>query len=147
MNELNNYSTRVRQALNRRYETLSRSEQDDILAEIQSHIEEGLEDRRMGAGEAERSAKVLAELGSPTEMAGAASSARKSYPWLLSFLIPPAIRFLIDFMGWEISIPDPLYIPIVMIFPLYLLLLLLVLYRQAAIERDASSNKPTKNVL
>lgn len=51
---------------------------------------------------------------------------------LVFALLPLASVQLIGLMGWEINIPDPLYVPIVMMFPIYLLLLLLVSYRQAA---------------
>ncbi len=74
----------------------SPSERDDIVAEIQCHVEEGLHDTRMGLSEAERIKKLKSELGSPTRMAEGLYNAHWRNRWLeiLLALVPLAVIFL-----------------------------------------------------
>lgn len=135
MDDFNAYLARLAQDLK---QSLSPAEQEEILAEIESHIEEGLEDRRLGAEEAERGAKVLAELGSPTEMAdGLYYAVARRWQGLALALIPLAIIFLIRatiiqlWLGEQVIIPDDFYLVDLAMMPLYAVMLKVVWRRNS----------------
>jgi len=65
MDDINAYISSLREKL----KGIDHSECEDITAEIRSHIEDGLQDPRIGASERQRLEKIMSELGRPTEMA------------------------------------------------------------------------------
>lgn len=142
MNESNEYLARLQQALNRQDDTLSPAEQDEILAEIESHIAEGRKDPRMGAEDAQKEANLLAELGSPTDMADGLYHAHVRNRWFELFLalIPLGMVYLVHFnaTGWQLPQSPPfdideqaLYLLNLAVLPIYLLMAWLAIKRQS----------------
>ncbi len=89
MRKFDTYLAQLQKALS----TFSPSEQDDIVAEIQGHIEEGLHDPQMGLSAAERVKKINSELGSPADLAKGLYKAHWRKRWL--FLVTSAIGYVI----------------------------------------------------
>lgn len=65
MDEIRAYLSHLRKKL----KGINHSKCEDITAEIRSHIEDGLQDPRIGASERQRLERVMSEIGHPEEMA------------------------------------------------------------------------------
>lgn len=96
---------------------LSVAERADILAEIKSHIDDGLQDPQMGQTPREREAKLMAELGSPSDMGNGFSHTHYSHTWLdvVLALVPAVVIFVSKalvtgstmdmLLGWLVVLP------------------------------------------
>ncbi len=74
-------------------------QQDEILAEIASHLEDGEQDETRGPDPAARRERVLAEMGTPDQMGGGFRAVYRPNPWLdfLLIFVPVYLFFpLID---------------------------------------------------
>lgn len=84
MDDIRAYLSRLRKRLTR----ISRWKQEDIFAEIESHIEDGLQDPEMGVTEKERRERIMSELGRSNEMADGMNSIHRQHNWLDVLLGP-----------------------------------------------------------
>jgi len=78
MDEIKAYLSRLRKGLAK----ISQSEQEGVLEEVQSHIEDGLQDPRMGLSRGERRERLMSELGYPGEMANSMNDVHRRHNWL-----------------------------------------------------------------
>lgn len=97
MNSFDGYLELLQRCLH----AFSHSERDDIMEEIHSHVEAGLEDAHLGVSKEERMAKVMSELGDPTQMANAMKKVYQRGSWMdvllaLATLVPVGIAELIN---------------------------------------------------
>lgn len=91
MGDPKSYLSRLRKGLLK----LSRSEQEDIVAEIQSHIQDGLQDQRLGVSQEERAEKTISELGRPREMVNGMNEVHRRHGWLDVILVLAIFPILI----------------------------------------------------
>jgi len=90
MDDINAYISNLRKKL----KGISHSECEDITAEIRNHIEDGLQDPRMGQSEGQRLEKTMSELGNPAEMADRMSKVHRS-PWYMRLMMAGGAILLI----------------------------------------------------
>jgi hypothetical protein len=138
MGDFNTYLTQLQESLN----SFNPAKRDDILAEIQNHIEDGLQDPGLGPSEEERVQKMKVELGSPLEMAAGFHRSSWSNRWLdfLLALVPLLVIFLIRFLTiialdfYNLANPgNALQIPLLAIMPLYLGMIFVAQRRQSPV--------------
>lgn len=124
MNDFNTYLTQLQNAL----KGFTPAERDEIMAEIRSHIEDGLDDPVMGLSKEERIKKVTDELGSPLELGNGLQESKWSHRWInfLLALVPLLVIYLIRFgtiiVISQLNKADPesvLLIPLFIITPTY----------------------------
>ena len=86
MKKLKTYLRDLKQSL----QGFPQAEQSEILAEIESHIEDGLDDGAMGATIEDKEAKLLRELGAPREMRNGLQALYQQRDWqgMILALIP-----------------------------------------------------------
>ncbi len=113
MKTIHSYLIQLQKDLN----ALSAAERADILAEIKSHIDDGLQDPQMGQTPGEREAKLMAEMGSPSDMGNGFSHIHRSHTWLdvVLALIPAVVIFVSKalvtgstmdmLLGWLVVLP------------------------------------------
>ena len=92
MKTTNTYLVQLQKYLN----GLSAKARADILAEIESHIDEGLQDPDMGRTVKEREEKLMAELGSPSDMGNGFNHTHYRHRWLdvVLALVPAVVIFV-----------------------------------------------------
>jgi hypothetical protein len=136
MGDFNTYLNQLQKSLN----SFNPAKRDDILAEIQSHIEDGLQDPGLGYSKEERVQKMKAELGSPLEMADGFHRSSWSNRWLdfLLALVPLLVIFLVRFLTiialdfYNLASPvNALQIPLLGIMPLYFGMIFIAQRRQS----------------
>lgn len=83
MDDFKSYLSRLRKGLSK----VSPSEQDDIIEEIQSHIEDGLQDPKMGESQKDRVKNTMSKLGNTKEITYGMNEVHRRYNWLDVILI------------------------------------------------------------
>lgn len=92
MDDINAYISSLRENL----KGISHSECEDITAEIRRHIEDGLQDPRIGVSERQRLEKIMSELGHPTEMAKGMSKVHRRHRYMRPIMAGGAILIIIS---------------------------------------------------
>ncbi len=108
------------------------SEREDVIEEIQSHIEDGAQDPEMGASEVERRQKIMSELGHPGRMASGINDVYQRYSWL-DVVLMIAIYFVIWPLRRLIKLPNNTDLYVLILLPIFFSMILIARRRSSAI--------------
>ena len=109
MDDFKSYLSHLRKGLSK----VNFSEQEDIIEEIKSHIEDSLQDPERGESHKDRVKNTMSELGHPREIANGMNEIHRRYNWLDVILIMAIfpIFFVIVNLTRQLKIQE-LFIPI-----------------------------------